>query len=366
MMVDVAAGPTTVSEHPDDIAVLRQFFSRLTETLSSSNDPRQFLISLIYKGIVEDILRNCMEDDYIRQQFVHDVVTQLEHSYRSTYDLSSEQSRNHWFDQLLEFSAKYRQLPSYRRSGDCVTVNGLKFFVASESDPLLGPPIADQNRHLSLRMFPNLDDTVTDPSTARQVIRWYVDTIRRERDDLKAHGADIGALCFIEKPFSAVGALALLAHIVDKVGIASSIYRSGYWETNARLRGTMPAIGSNAILIYDVAIHGTVLEEAARFLRDKFSIRAVSAVVMYDFGLGASANLARSDIRLISYVERSAVDRQLTAKYTLVSSLRQSQDKLIQRIREEGRLTASEVEREADEGLDRAFDRYRAVMAQRD
>ena len=131
--------------HPEDAARLRTLYAKLIERLPAVAGPDEtresFFVTLFYKNMIGDLLRNCIEDDYVSAGWVTSVITNLADTWEPASKLDVPEARDLWLQQVLEFSAHYRTLPLHRHRGATATVNGVKFFVASEDDPLLGLPI---------------------------------------------------------------------------------------------------------------------------------------------------------------------------------------------------------------------------------
>jgi hypothetical protein len=337
-----------------DLHGLRVQFSRLTHELHSL-DGEDFLLALIYKTIIGDILSNVAEDDYVRYEPMHGVVSELVRSWQVAAQVAEPAGWEQWADSMLSFADQYRQLPSFRNVVDITTVGGIKFFVASAEDPLVGPPLKDQSKDPTLKMFPNLDATLSDPVTARPIMRWYLDQVLDLQRAARSNGGEIQSICFIDKPYAGAGAVSAMGYLVDQLGMPGVIYRSGYWDPEARIRGTGPALGTQAILVTDVAIHGTALEEAVRFFLRRFNVMTVAALVIYDFGYDTADRLAEYNTQLVAKHTRTKLADELTARYQLLADLRRLRDEFYERAKPGGkrRLGVGNVERRLEEVLDR-------------
>ncbi len=351
-------GPIPRSE--DGIQYLRKLASKLTAELYDLA-PHEFLIGLLYKTLIEDILGNCIEDDYVQHAPVQEFIDRLIDTWNTAQVLRPETSHEDWFQQLLRFAEEYHQLPMYRRSGDYTTVKGIKFFVASGSDPLIGPPIRDQERDPAYKLFPSMDATLGDPMLARDIMRWYLDRLIGLQSTLRANGDELGTLCFVEKPYSGTGALGAMGYLVDQLAIPAAIFRNRYWDLGARVRGEGPQAGQPVVLIYDVAINGSVLVEAVLFLQRNYNVQAVAALVLYDFEYDARVALEALGVTLVTYLRRTQVSEELRARQRLLADLRNYREGLLS-VTESREGTESEPTA-ATKHLSRALDAFQDVMS---
>ncbi len=314
---------------PANVQEFRRFNSELNEQtseLQSTGEPddtespekdSDFLVRLLYACLTEDVLRNFAEDDYIKRDFVASTVEPLIASWGAAQNLRSAEAFAEMWQYLLSFASHYRQLPRYRGGLDHDVIDGVKFLVAADGGTITGVPDFDHNVDTDdpiRRMFPDLDATLTDPTTCDPVLGWYVERIEDQRRQLASAGKDLTTLCVVEKPFSVVGGLTLTAALVQQVGLPAVIYRLGYWDRGARVSGTQPEPGGTAVIVYDTAIAGTALHEAALFLHEEYEVDTAAAIVLYDFNAGGAEALADSGITLVSRLDRTRVQREIQVR----------------------------------------------------
>lgn len=131
------------------------------------------------------------------------------------------------------------------------------------------------------------------PEGAYLVAGIILELLKDKNDIVAVGGPTLGA-----DPI--VGALACLSHI-QKVPLKTFIVRKAAKEhgTQRQIEGPALAKGSRVILVDDVATTGKALIEAKEAL-DKAGILAEEAIVIVDRQEGASDNLSKAGLKLLS------------------------------------------------------------------
>lgn len=312
-----------LAETPSNVALQRGIVSDLVSVLPDLEDDRDFLVALTYKLFLDDVLRTCMEDDYVSNRGVDETVRQL----ASAIQPYCENKKAKFVDALLKFAQQYRQIPLHRLPLEEIEVeyggiNSVICVPTSETEQIyIG------NGH-DWPAFANLDRNLADPRRSASIRRWYINTVRKLTKT--PNGSNIDIFCFIEKAYSGIGALALMPTFVSELQIPATVYRASYWDRGARITGEDPFSGTEGCLIYDVAIGGNALLEAKAFLEKSYGLRIRYAIVFleYDSSTSPGRKMARErlqeeGVELISCLKYSDIEAQVNAKRSLVTSMRQ-------------------------------------------
>jgi orotate phosphoribosyltransferase len=356
VIADIKSSPTNVHH-------LRRLWSVLTQNLRALPERRDFTLALTFKGVFEDLLRHCMEDDYVSGATLSELVTLLASSFELAARDEVLDQRHDWLSVLVDAGELYRELLQNRPHSSIVTVDGIKFFAALGSDPLLGPAIEteQQKNDLSLRFFPNLDDTLADPSTGKEITHWYCSAL----DEIRSHDS-IGGLCFIEKEYSSVGALTLMGTLCSHSGLPAVIYRPSHLYPEAKLTGGHIAPGAKIVMVYDVTIHGSMLLETHEFLKSRLNATADNAIVLYDFSQSAKQALRQgANIKLTARSTRSKLKSDLIRAHRKLTreEVRPTIENLADKLNTSGKRSESpRVENEAFPGWEEKVQRPDVVL----
>jgi hypothetical protein len=129
------------------------------------------------------------------------------------------------------------------------------------------------------KYIPILEDNLADPKLVTRIIDVYTRNIIELKE---THG--ISYLCFVEKPAGPVGALPLLASLVDRVGLPAFIYRENCWLPRAQLAGSIPSPDAKILIVYDLVVTGTGIRDTIQELRRLHGLRVAAALVLFAYG----------------------------------------------------------------------------------
>ena len=76
-------GDEKFTKEPTNIRLQRELHTELIQSLQETENEEEFIIGLIYKSFLDDILRNCMEDDYLNNKIVKDSLIEFASSRKS-------------------------------------------------------------------------------------------------------------------------------------------------------------------------------------------------------------------------------------------------------------------------------------------
>jgi hypothetical protein len=281
---------------------LRDLHSALTDYLRKSETEEEFAIAFIYKNLIEDLLKNIFEDDYVNNPKAKKIINSLRSSIG--YFSAHEEDKKGWLEQIFKFAKEYRELPYFMYPGNEIFVKGpngeeAKLFVADSEEHQIFAGDDFENT------FPILDRNLTDPYFSKPICDWYLNTI----SELKEKG-EINSLCFIEKEYSTVGGLAMLSQLVYKLELPGFIFRTSYWNKRAKIDGVIPTQEFKICIVFDVVYSGRMLSNVAQFLRENFGAETKAAVVFFDFEK-RKEYLEEEDIDLSSYLSYSDVNEQI-------------------------------------------------------
>lgn len=316
------------TDDPTNIGLQRELHSELIQSLQETENEEEFIIGLIYKSFLDDILRNCMEDDYLNNNIVKKSLIKFALSRKSL----PNQKWGDLFRDIFNFGKVYKKISLQRKPKDYVyvTVNDIeiKLSIATAKDEIFIGDTCDYP------IFFNLDENLSDPHRAKKIIEWYANAVKQIIKQLKKSGEAVDLLCFIEKAYSTVGAVTLMPFLVSELELPATIYRANYWDKNSQISGTKPPAGSRLCFIYDVVISGSALLDANSFFEKNYGVRANSAVVFLDYEKGGD-KLAEGEIKLVSCLKYSDIKEEVELKRKVMKKLRALNDTVHKRSYEE-------------------------------
>ena len=302
------------TEDPNEsILQHRKLHHELTNGLSKLNK-EEFAYGLFCQQIIGNTINDLYEiyqiDSFVAQNIMDTLNNSL--SFLSQALKSTGKERSHllgdWLESFNTFGSFYKDLTFRRDTGDYdyVEANGFTISFSMGKDSLLGIPKEDD-----YRIFPNLDRNITDTSRSKNLVDGYKNAIK----ELEAkHG--VNSLCFVEKSYSAIGALTLLSQLVSELEMPATIYRMNNWDISTRISGNKPDEESIFCIVYDLAIGGGGILEASNFLHENFGSKVSGAVVFFDYEKkkGAEYNLNKNNIELVSILTMSKVRAEIQSK----------------------------------------------------
>lgn len=282
-------------DFPADVRYQRKFHSELTDSLEYAENAHEFTIGLIYRCVLDDMLKNFMEDDCVDKEAKIRAVR----AFAETIQHVSG-DHNKWLKGFEEFGRAYRRLPEERVHESRLYLNGVEL-----TANVVKPPLFEIGQQ-EFTVFPNLDNNLSNPQIAKHLCEWFEQKFWEVRDKVKSEsGVSLNALGFIEKSYSSVGAITLMPYLVSKLGLPATIYRPIYWDKHARISGQRPLGDEVYCFVYDVCIDGDALVAASRFLRQNYGAKTKAALVFFYFEKGpvnARERLKREGIILESYL----------------------------------------------------------------
>lgn len=317
------------TDEPTNIGLQRELHSELIQSLQETENEEEFIIGLIYKSFLDDILRNCMEDDYLNNEIVEESLIKFASSRKSL--------PNQKWDEVLKgifnFGKTYKEISLQHKPIDYihVTINDIEIKLSIATAAKDGIFIGDKRDY---PIFFNLDENLSDQHRAKKIIEWYANAVKQIIKQLKKSGETVDILCFIEKSYSVVGAVTLMPFLVSELELPATIYRANYWDKNSQISGTKPPAGSRLCFIYDVVISGSALLDANSFFEKNYGVRANSAVVFLDFEKGGD-KLAEEGIKLIPCLKYSDIKEKVELKRRVMKKLRALNDTVHKRSYEE-------------------------------
>jgi len=287
-----------------DIPSYRQLYTSLIQTLPKARDGKEFVVGLLCATVLHDLLRNSVENRYLKNSELKTYLQKLSHSVTEWATLDWKKIGS----SLFELGDKYRRIPAAQRSGYYVEVGGFKYYVSSTDDNLLGV------EGIPLLAFFDLDANLSDPKIAPEVAKWYAKVVKDLLEDLDRKGKKVHGLLFIEKSFSDIGAVTLMPYLVSETQLPASVYRMDYWNQDAKVVGQNLLPESNYCIIYDLIGHGNAVLEAHEYLTRHYGSAVKGCVAFFDYDIGGGQALLEKDIRLVSRVKLDEVRAELEAK----------------------------------------------------
>jgi len=318
-----------------DIGLQRELYSKLTRSIQDAKNGEEFIIGLIYKSLLGDILQNCIEDDYVDNSVVDLSLNKLALNRRKVLKeaIQKKQWSKIFRDLSKNFGKTYMKIPSLRNRMDYIYVDvnniKLKLFLNNAKDKIY------IGKKYDYPVFFNIDENLSDSDLAGKIVQQYVDKTKQTIERMKKKGENIDFLCFIEKPYSASGAVTLMPLLVSELELPAVIYRSDYWDKGSQLSGTKPTAGSRLCIIYDIVITGSTLLEADLYFRNNYGAKANSAVVFLDYEKNTTEKLAKEGIELISCLKYSDIKDKVESKLSIMQELRTLGDTAYERSSEE-------------------------------
>jgi orotate phosphoribosyltransferase len=297
-----------IAETPDDPVCQHQVYVELTDHLLDFQNGLSFSIGLLLKLLLEDVLKNTLENTEVSPVQAQQVVQFLVSSFEALIAGNEEK----WKDELAKFGNEYQALARHREQDTVITVGGIKFLIARYYEKLLVARNID--------FFPSLDATLSDPETAGPVCHWYRDTIHKltTADDEENR---IEGLCVIEKAYSTVGALTLVGYLATHCKLPITICRVPYWDRRHRISGKLPFPGIRLCAVYDVSITGTGILETSEFLKKQYGAQVKHTAVLFDMEDEARENLKAGGIQLHAFRALSEIQQELGADKLLLRTL---------------------------------------------
>jgi hypothetical protein len=259
---------------------LRELYTQLVNGLSRTNGAEEFAIGLLYKGLVQDVLSNFVEDDYIERSKSREILS----AFAATLGCDQRPSEKQ-FDSLRKFAEVYMRVGGAKIRADITELRHADW----KNEPILALVAGSEGNEFNIgdahdfKVFPSLDINICDPKIGKRVEKMYLQKLRRVRADLRRKGEELDWLCFVEKSYSVVGAVTLVSRLVSSMGIPACIYRAGYWNLHAKLSGKMPTPKANVCIIYDMILGGDAVLDAARFLKETCDAHAQAVIVFFEY-----------------------------------------------------------------------------------
>lgn len=289
------------SEHlrtnPGDFSKIRELCDELGLGIPNITDARdRGLAYLVYLGLV-DLLYNTIEEDSIQRSSRVELSEVIRDKFAKISNLGESKRYDEIFSHLLDMVERFG---SVLRQGNYVTkVRGKlpykkKYIPYKLSSGKENFCVAGHDYPI----FFNIDELFLLPRTVEMVGNAFAKRVKHAKE--MQH---INKICFIEKTYGPVGAVALLPYLVEKTGTEAVIYRPRHWNPSARLVGKL-AKTDRICMVYDLALTGGALAQAAEFLEKSFEgVRVTYAIVLYDYNVGARETLAERGVKLSAIVD---------------------------------------------------------------
>ena len=276
--------------------VLRRSLDRI---VTNTKNTKELHLALVYDLLVEDMLYNIIEENYLKWTKVHLLIKELGKSLIDLRGSLTESKFKLALENLTGFIKKYRDIvgtsKSFAQAQERTLYLPGKISLKYKVCAIDGPLLVAGFRYPFLF---DLDSIICDKLTSRIV----GDLFKNKIDEVKQK-YNISKLCFIEKRYGAVGALLLLSELVKNSGCEAMIYRPRHWNTLCQIYGKRPKKGEKICLIYDLAFTGGALYDAAMYLQGKpFNAKVPSAIVLYDYGFTAREKLSTIGVSLESLI----------------------------------------------------------------
>lgn len=244
---------------------IRQTLTPMLEHLQISDYTKAWVLH----AASGDLLQYTIEDDHldIRDQDYGNVI----HSLKQFLD--SEKLDMELFAAFLERSKD--MISAKELAPTFVRVSGGRVEIRSRYSPYDQPEHAVSSARC--RLMPILEDNVVDPRDFR------VADAFAERIEVLKKELGITALCFVQKGFGPVGALAMVSELVRSSGLPAAICRPGYTPKRARMVGRKPTPEDRIAIVYDLIATGGAIKQVAQLLTEEFSCEVSAAVVMMTY-----------------------------------------------------------------------------------
>jgi len=312
-----------LSSEKKPIANLRELHQKLTQQLGSSIDSDDRMCGLFYKAMIEDVLENCIEDDYLDLATSKKIISRFISALRE-----SDKSWEKRLAAFKPFAEIYKDVETARKIPDFIYLadDKIKALIATRK----GNPFNIGDEH-DFDVFPSLDLNSCNPETSKLITKLYLNQIMLAREDFRQAHEEINWLCFIEKSYSVIGAIALLSSLVSQTELPACIYRPRYWNPQAKISGKAPLPNSRVCAVYDMVLGGSAILDAAEFLKNTYDAYMVAVVVLFDYDLKDRTNqlkekgreiLGNKDgIRLYPAIKLSQVKDQVEKSLSLFTAL---------------------------------------------
>lgn len=280
-----------ILRNPSSNRELGALANELTDSLYFTKDSKEFALGILYKALIDEVLKNAFEDDAITDTKAYKkAVTNLARSMLAKNPDKRE-------EYLLDFGENFHRMLKSKKFCSIKSIEGVDVYSKS---------VSLKNVNKLSDYLPDLDYILSDPDQSREVKKRLDNELKTR---LREHGID--RLCFIEKRKGPIGALLLFDYIVSTYGLPAFIYRTSYIDTLSRIKGQMPMPEENISIIYDLVDGGGGIKKPAEYLRENYLCKVPMALVLFDFGHGGKNKLAKEGINLYSLYDKSEFDKYL-------------------------------------------------------
>jgi orotate phosphoribosyltransferase len=206
-------------------------------------------------------------------------------------------------EKLDDYFQSYYKLISSKKTYKTAYVDSfIKFYIEDKQNRMIFGDMKEKPEEI----FPDLDSILTQPKSASIIAKKYKNKLEKARDEY-----GINTLCFIEKRKGPLGALLLQTYLTTELKISSFIYRAGYLDVNARVKGIKPKCNDKIAFVYDLASSGSGIQEPLDFIWKTYSSVGKYALVFLDYGREAKKRLAKHGLRLDSIYNKTEVIKKL-------------------------------------------------------
>jgi len=281
-----------VSAPQDGSAITRmidELYRSSRDGLETASETEFAPLWLLY-AVTSELLRYSIEDDAIEIQNFAEELTQAFARYQEDGDLSS-------LSVLLNLL--YRVAHSEPIPTDDYLVWLPQATIVTSIRRALGATAIPVSSEFYVDL-PILENSLSDPRLASGIIGAYEERLRAL---IASEGID--HLCFIEKSAGPLGALPLLAALVDRLRIPAFTFRENYWLKRTHLVGTLPNESSRVAVVYDLLVSGNGIRHAASQLKQAHGINISAAVVLYQYAQANSDEATNAGIRVEALVNRA-------------------------------------------------------------
>ncbi len=283
-------------DKPEDLSNILSFNRKVYDLFSESSIPKSDeTICYTSRLLLDDFLKNVFEGAPVDDKHLLVTVRAFGEYFLNCYDNESKEHLNKYlshFNKLI-FSKKplsrSERLKGYQFQIDC-----------ADAKIIVG------NLDGDYPIFPDLDSILSDPDSAKKIIRIFKQKLNKIVDE-----KNIDKLCFIDKRKGPLGALLLLSSLTSQLGINSCILRSQYLDKVAKIKGSTPMPDDRIAIIYDIANSGSGISEVAKYLYEEHSAIVKYALVFFDYKHEAKSKLRREGIQLEALLDLPTVKQEL-------------------------------------------------------
>ena len=286
----------TMAKKLEDFRKFRDLSDSLGKEILKLKDPYDFGIAYFLYLSSVNILYNVIEEDSLKGTNFLQLINVVKEKLIQIHDLKIKGKKTDAFIPIVDIINEFWKIIT---QDNFIDQKEVEFKYKGEHIPLR-MSIRGDKYCVATHFFPfffNLDELLLTPKRVKVIGPAFLKEVKEAMES-----EHVNKLCFIEKLYGPVGAVSLLPYLVEKTGLPSIIYRPAHWNPKSKITGKVTK-ADRICVVYDLAVTGGALLDCMYFLERSYpKVEVVSAVVLYDYNVGAKEKLLKQDVKLRSII----------------------------------------------------------------